>query len=96
MKLPSNIRELVKELLKTLSNEKSLFASKRIERFCLMGSIFTIAIGTWIYLMCMKTLTSTDACIIIVPLLGAAGYNSFRTYKDKKLEEDGNSKDGTS
>lgn len=86
MKIPENIKKTAIELFKTLSNENSFFSSKRIERMFLMGSVFTISIGTWIYLMVQKTLTATDATIITVPLLTAAGYSAFRTYQDKKLE----------
>lgn len=98
MKL-NNLKFTIVELAKTLSNKASFLSSKRIERMFLMGSVFTISIGTWIYLMINGTLTATEACILIVPLLGAAGYNSFRTYTDKKLEtsiENGNSTNGAS
>lgn len=99
MKSPNNLKETAIELIKTLSNDKSFFASKRVERMLLMGSVYIIALGTFFYEIYNGTLTATEACILIVPLLGAAGYNSFRTYVDKKLEtntDNGNSTNGAS
>ncbi len=90
MKIPENIKKTAIELFKTLSNENSFFSSKRIERMFLMGSVFIVVLGTFIYEIVNKTLTATEACILIVPLLGAAGYSSFRTYTDKKLENNTN------
>lgn len=90
MKILENLKIAAKELILTLSNKGSKLSSKRIERMFLMGSVFTISLGSWVYFMYKGMLTSTDVTVIIIPLLGAAGYSSFRTYTDKKLENNTN------
>ena len=77
------------EWLKTLSSRPSFFSSKRIERFNFVVLTDIIVLGTFIFLMCSKTLTALDAVMLITPLLVAAGFNMKQTEKSKKTDGEG-------
>lgn len=72
-----------KELLLTLSNKKSLFSSKKIERTIVFIAFLTITI---IYLvMNIHELEPLELVEITGLWLVYGGYNSVMNYRDKKM-----------
>lgn len=76
-----NIKWFCRELLKTFSNQKSFFSSKRIERF-----IFITTALVLLCLFCHKNwdkLTTEGILMLVTPLFVYAGYNMAMGKKDK-------------
>lgn len=90
MKILDIIKQGLKEWLKTFSQQKSFLSSKKIERFSFVALTEVIVLGTFIYLIHAKTLTATDAVILISPLLVSAGYNLVQTEKEKQSNKESN------
>jgi hypothetical protein len=92
------IKKYVFELIMTLSQKKSLFSSKKIERFVSFNSAVTII---WVYfivkLFCLVDceLTSTDVVLLSGTLLGYGGYNLYQTERAKKAERKDDRDDNT-
>jgi hypothetical protein len=81
-KQPKKI-DYFKELVYTFSNKKSLFSSKKIERFIVFNVFLTLSI---VYIV--KNIDEMDSMsfIEIVGLwLFYGGYNSLMSLRDKKL-----------
>lgn len=93
MKILDIIKQGIKEFLKTFSQQKSFLSSKKIERFSFVAISEIIVLGTFIYLIAMKTLTATDSIILITPLLVSAGYNLVQTEKEKQSNKQENEGD---
>lgn len=71
------------ELIMTFSNRKSLFSSKKIERFIVF---WVFLISTVIYLMInMRSLEAWDLVEVTAIWLGFSGYNALLTQRDRKL-----------
>lgn len=80
--MKEKIYNLIWELILTFSNKKSLFASKRIERFIVFS---TMLWATVIYLHYhIKTLTSTEFMAIVIGWLGYGGFTMVQNSKDRK------------
>ena len=75
--------ELVKELIKTFSNEPSFLSSKRLERFAVFASMLTATIWFMLYHIFKCSLTATDLILIVATWLGYAGFNTIQNRKDK-------------
>jgi hypothetical protein len=77
------------EWLMTFSQKKSLFSSKKMERFVAFKSAILII---WIYFVvkvfCLFEcdFTSTDAVLLSGTLFGYGGYNLWQTEKSKRNE----------
>lgn len=82
------IKKCTKEFINTFSQQKSFLSSKKIERFSFVVLAELIVAVTFIYLIYVKTLTSTDAVILITPLLISAGYNLVQTEKEKQSNKE--------
>jgi hypothetical protein len=86
------------EFVMTFSEKKSLFSSKKIERFIVFWVFLTLTI---IYLSInMRELEAWDFVEITALWLIYGGYNSLMTLRDKRLpssqevEEEGNIEEG--
>lgn len=75
--------DIKKELLLTLSNQKSLFSSKKLERAVVFYVFVTISI-IYVFLN-IKELETFDFLQIVAVWLAYGGYNTYQNYKDKKL-----------
>ena len=84
MNLKNKILYIVKELILTFSDGKSLFSSKRIERFAIFSSMLITSIIFLLYRVgnCEK-FTSSDLMIVVVGWLGYAGFNVIQSNKNK-------------
>jgi len=71
------------ELILTFTTEKSLFSSKKIERFIIFTTLISITI-TYISLN-IKEIESLELVELIGLWLTYGGYNTFQGYRDKKL-----------
>lgn len=74
----------LKELVMTFSNRKSLFSSKRIERF-IVFNVFIILTIIYVFKN-LSTLDSFGFVQIIGIWLAYGGYNSLMNLRDRKLE----------
>lgn len=82
--LNMNGKSLRSEILLTFSNKKSLFSSKKLERFIVFIVFIVLSI---IYIVKkMDVLTSMEFIEIIGLWLAYGGYNTYNLHKDKKLE----------
>lgn len=73
------------EFIMTFSNRKSLFSSKKIERFIVFWVFLSLTVA---YLIKnMHTLEAWDFVEISSLWLMYGGYNSLMTLRDKKLRE---------
>ena len=71
-----------KELIMTFSNQKSLFSSKKIERFVVF---ITFLVLTVVFIaMNIHEMESMEFIEVIGLWLAYGGYNSFMNLKDKK------------
>lgn len=74
------------EFILTLSNRKSLFSSKKIERFIVFTTMITISL---VYLvMNMRGMDALDFIQVVGLFLAYGGYNSLMTLRDRKLNND--------
>jgi len=73
-----------KELIMTFSNKKSLFSSKKIERF-IVFNVFIILTIIYVFKN-LNTLDSFEFVQIIGIWLAYGGYNSLMNLRDRKLE----------
>ena len=72
-----------KELILTLSNQKSLFSSKKLERAVVFYTFIIISV---VYIILnIKVLEPFDLLQIVGLWLAYGGYNTYQNYKDKKL-----------
>ena len=82
----SNIKFLVKELIKLYSNEPSYFSKKRVE------SGIAFLVGQWgmIYFLVknIDKLTTSDIALWAGVEFAIAGYIISQTQKEKKTEEE--------
>lgn len=83
----------LKEFILTFSNKASLLSSKKIERFFIFNilmilTIFYISIN-------MSKLSADDFIKVIAVWLGYGGWNTYQTYRDKKLDLNTNSAKST-
>ena len=79
--------DIKKELLLTLSNEKSLFSSKKLER-AVVFYVFIVISVIYVFLN-IKELETLDLLQIVGVWLAYGGYNTYQNYKDKKLFKEG-------
>jgi len=88
--------QIIKELLLTFSNKKSLLSSKRIERFAIF-SVMLLATAIYFgYHIFACTLTSTDLILVVGTWLGYAGFNTVQIRKDKTNGQENNNPEGIS
>lgn len=80
---------LVYEWLLTFSNKKSLFSSKRIERFVIFSVMLSATIAYLYKAISSCTIGATDFMIVIGGWLVMAGFNATQIRKDVKEEKDG-------
>lgn len=78
-----NIR---KEILLTLSDKKSLFSSKKLERFVVFYCFLLINLGFILYNI--KTIETIHLIEITALWLAYAGYNTYQNYRDRKMYKD--------
>lgn len=79
-----NGNSLAKEIMLTFSNKKSLFSSKKIERFIVFIVFLILSV---IYIIRkIDSLTSMELIEIIGLWLAYGGYNTYNLHKDKKLD----------
>jgi hypothetical protein len=81
----TNIKYILTQVYKTLSNEKSFLSSKRLERMSFTGLSEIMILGTFIFLVYKGTLTASDTIILVSPLMIAGGYNIVMGNKDKEI-----------
>jgi hypothetical protein len=74
------------ELIMTFSNKKSLFSSKKIERFIVFW-VFLIMTITYMTIN-MRTLEAWDFVEISALWLVYGGYNSLMSLRDKKIDKE--------
>jgi len=79
---------LIYEWLMTFSNQKSLFSSKRIERFAVFTTMLTISCIFLIHALIVCTLTATDLMIVVAGWLGYAGFGMVQGRKDKESDSE--------
>jgi len=72
------------EVVLTFSNKKSLLSSKKIERFVVFNSFLVLTI--FYVLKNITTLEPRDFLEIVLVWLAYGGYNSFMSFRDKKLD----------
>lgn len=73
-----------REIIMTFSNQKSLFSSKKIERFIVF---FTFLILTVVYVaLNIHEMESMEFIEVIGIWLAYGGYNSFMNLRDKKVD----------
>ena len=78
--------DYIYELIMTFSTRRSLFSSKKIERFIVF---WTFLIMTVIYVSInIKTLDAWDFIEISALWLVYGGYNSLMTLKDRKMNNE--------
>lgn len=78
------------ELILTFSNRKSFFSSKKIERFVVFSTFLIITI---IYLgLNLKTIKPIEFIEVIGLWLTYGGWNTYQSYRDKKLDIHQNAK----
>ena len=81
----TNLKWLIKEIIKLYSNEKSYFSKKRVE------SGIAVIVGQWgmIYflLININKLTASDIALWASIEFAIAGYIVNQIQKEKKLEE---------
>ncbi len=76
--------DYMKEIIMTFSTQKSLFSSKKIERFVVFHVFLTITV---IYLAInIRTIDSLDFIQVCGLWLAYGGYNSMMSLKDKKVD----------
>lgn len=78
------IKQGIKEWLKTFSMQPGWLSSKKLERFAFVGTVLATDISCVIYEIFKGTFTATEATILTIPLLTAAGYNLRKTEESKK------------
>lgn len=86
------------ELLMTFSQKKSLFSSKKIERFfAFISAVFIIWIYFIIKAFCLFdcAFTTTDVVLLSGVLFGYGGWNMHQTEKAKTMERKDDRKDTT-
>jgi hypothetical protein len=80
------MKRIIKELLLTFSEQKSLISSKRLERF----SLFALSLSAVAYYLFKGIynweIGSSDLLIIIATLLGYAGFNTVIAKKNENTE----------
>ena len=81
-----NLKQLVFEWVKTFSNKSSFLSAKRIERFCIFGTMLSLTIFFTVKNTLAGTLTAVDFTIVISVWLGLAGFNVIQGRKDVKSE----------
>jgi len=80
-----------KELIMTFSNQKSLFSSKKIERFVVF---FTFLILSVVFIsLNIHEMESMEFIEVIGLWLAYGGYNSFMNLKDRKGSQAANTDD---
>lgn len=79
-----NFRFLIKELIKTLSNQKGYFSSKRLERFTLFWMASFIVMNY--YRIHAHELTNGEIIALTGTLFAYAGFNTIMNNKEKKQE----------
>lgn len=79
---------ILKEIVLTFSNKKSLFSSKRIERFVIFTSmlLMTVLFLLWRVFNC-DNFGSSDLMLIVVGWLSYAGFNVIQGNKNIKKDE---------
>ena len=79
---------LGKELLLILSNKKSLFSSKKIERIVVFLTFLSLNLSYIIYNI--KTIETLDLIQITGLWLAYGGLNTYQNYRDRKMDKDQN------
>ena len=85
------IKEFGNELLMTFSSKKSLFSSKKIERFVAF-SLAILMITIYFFLRvtcheCVERFTTTDVIWLTGTVLAYAGYSMAKSIQEKKEDE---------
>jgi ABC-type enterochelin transport system permease subunit len=86
MKKGSDSKEngFMDEIVLTFSNKKSLLSSKKIERF-IVFNVFLVLTVLYVWKN-IDTLEARDFIEITLVWLAYGGYNSFMSFRDKKLD----------
>jgi len=72
------MNDFLHEFLMTFSNNKSLFSSKRIERFAIFLTML-VASGMFLFKgVLSEKLSAGDLMIVVVGWLGYAGFNTIQ------------------
>ncbi len=77
--------DFVYEFIMTFSNKKSLFSSKKIERFIVFWTFLIIT--TSFIIINIRTLEAWDFVEIVALWLAYGGYNSLMSLKDRKSDK---------
>lgn len=80
----SKENSFIDEVVLTFSNKKSLLSSKKIERF-IVFNVFLVLTILFVWKN-IDTLEARDFIEITLVWLAYGGYNSFMTFRDKKLD----------
>jgi len=89
-------KQIIKELLLTLSNKKSFFSSKRLERFASFSTMLLAAnVYLWYHIF-QCTLTSTDLMVVVGGFLGYSAFSIIQSRKDKTNGQENNNPEGIS
>jgi ABC-type enterochelin transport system permease subunit len=80
----SKENDFMDEIVLTFSNKKSLLSSKKIERF-IVFNVFLVLTVLYVWKN-IDTLESRDFIEITLVWLAYGGYNSFMSFRDKKLD----------
>lgn len=87
------IKEFGNELLMTFSSKKSLFSSKKIERFLSFalgtGMIMLYYIGRQMCWKCSDSINVNDVMLLSGILFVYGGFNTTQIRKDDKKNNDG-------
>ena len=84
----SKENDFMDEIVLTFSNKKSLLSSKKIERF-IVFNVFLVLTVLYVWKN-IDTLESRDFIEITLVWLAYGGYNSFMSFRDKKLDNASN------
>ena len=74
-------KELLWELVLTLSHKKSLLSSKRLERFSLFAASLSMCVTYFV--LHIKTITVTEMLLIVGTLLAYAGFTMHKSESEK-------------
>lgn len=80
----SKENDFMDEIVLTFSNKKSLLSSKKIERF-IVFNVFLVLTVLYVWKN-IDTLEARDFIEITLVWLAYGGYNSFMSFRDKKLD----------
>lgn len=76
---------IIKELVKTASNEPSFFSQKR----CKSWMLFFAVLGAWLWYMCqhIATMSAVDFTVVSTPVWGYGGYMVGTIQREKRDDD---------